>query len=57
MKPDQGDDPVKWILLIHQAFAGLPPHNSKKKLSCLARLGTNWIHHQTHLSAVRITAH
>lgn len=26
-----------------------------KKTSCLARLGTNWIHHQTHLSAARIT--
>lgn len=25
--------------------------------SCLARLGTNRIHHQTHLSAVRITTH
>lgn len=55
MKTDQGDHPGKWILLIYQAFAGLPPCKSKEKLSCLARLGTNWIRHQTHLSAVRLT--
>lgn len=56
MKTDQGDHPGKWILLIHQAFAGLPPHKSKQKLSRLAGLGTNWIRHQTHLSAIRLTA-
>lgn len=62
MKTDQGDHQEKWILLIHQAFTGLPPCNSKgrkkkKKSSCSARLGTNWIHHQTHFSAMRITTH
>lgn len=39
MKIHQGHHPGKWILLIHQAFAGLPPHNSKKKIKLFSQAG------------------
>lgn len=41
MKNNQGHNPGKWILLIHQAFAGLPPCSSKKKIKMFSQAGYN----------------
>lgn len=39
MKTDRGDHPGKQILLINQAFPGLPPYDSKKKIQLFSQAG------------------